>query len=61
MYSRAIQFSENKSFFLFGPRGTGNPMARAYLFYGGPHHLFEEQIELIPLEKAIRNLPTILK
>ena len=37
------------------------PMARAYLFYGGSHHLFEEQIELIPLEKAIRNLPTILK
>jgi predicted AAA+ superfamily ATPase len=37
------------------------PMARAYLLYGGPHHLFEKGIELIPLEKAIKNLPDILR
>ncbi len=36
------------------------PMAKPYLFYGGPHHLFENGIERIPLEKAIINLPDIL-
>ena len=36
------------------------PMGKPYLFYGGPHHLFENGIELIPLEKAIINLPDIL-
>lgn len=36
------------------------PMAKPYLFYGGTHHLFEQGIELIPLEKAIKNLPDIL-
>jgi|LGOV01.1.fsa_nt_gb hypothetical protein len=37
------------------------PMARPYLLYGGPHHLYEKGIELIPLEKAIENLPDILR
>jgi len=36
-------------------------MASAYLFYGGPHHLFQKGIELVPLEKAIKSLPDILK
>ena len=36
------------------------PMGEPYLFYGGPHHFFENGIELIPLEKAIINLPDIL-
>jgi len=36
------------------------PMARPYLFYGGPHHLFENGIEFVPLEKAIKSLPDIL-
>lgn len=36
------------------------PMAKPLLLYGGPHHLFENGIEFIPLEKAIKNLPDIL-
>jgi predicted AAA+ superfamily ATPase len=36
------------------------PMAKTYLLYGGPHHLFEKGIEFIPLEKAMKNLPDIL-
>jgi hypothetical protein len=32
-----------------------------YLLYGGPHYLFKKGIEFIPLEKAIENLPDILR
>jgi len=37
------------------------PMAKPYLFYDGPHHLFEKGIEFVPLEKAIKSLPDILR
>ena len=37
------------------------PMARTYLFYGGPHHLFQDEIELIPIEQAVASLPSILE
>ncbi len=36
------------------------PMARPYLFYGGPHHRFENGITLMPIERAIQTLPDIL-
>ena len=36
------------------------PMAKPYLFYGGAYHRYENEIELIPLEKAIKTLPDIL-
>lgn len=37
------------------------PVAKPYLFYGGPHHLFEKGIEFVQLEKAIKSLPDILR
>ena len=35
MYSRLIEFPENKSFFLFGPRGTGKTTLVKKIFSNG--------------------------
>ncbi len=36
------------------------PMARAYVFYGGPDHRHLPGIELIPLDQALPALPGML-
>lgn len=37
------------------------PEAKNYLFYGGGRRRYEDGIELIPLDEAIRTLPDLLK
>lgn len=36
------------------------PMAKLYLFYGGRERLYFDGIEAIPVEEALRSLPTLL-
>lgn len=37
------------------------PMAKGYLIYGGDHKMSFGNIEVIPVEQALKNLPNILK
>ncbi len=40
---------------------TDFPEARLYLLYGGTREEFEGEINILPMEKALRNLPDILR
>lgn len=37
------------------------PFAKAYFIYGGTRRMHEENIDILPLEEFIRNIPAILK
>ncbi|MCF8039791.1 MAG: hypothetical protein K9K79_10795 [Desulfohalobiaceae bacterium] len=36
------------------------PMARAYIFYGGPQCRYLKDLEMIPLDQALPALPDLL-
>ncbi|MEW6608488.1 MAG: DUF4143 domain-containing protein [bacterium] len=36
------------------------PLAKAYFLYGGERRYYEDSIEIIPIEKALKNLPLLL-
>jgi len=36
------------------------PMAKAYFIYGGKRYMQQDGIEIIPIEDALKKLPTIL-
>jgi len=37
------------------------PKAKLYLFYGGSRKLYYEEIEVVPIEEAFKNLPKLLQ
>ncbi|MGV8123948.1 MAG: ATP-binding protein [Candidatus Xenobiia bacterium LiM19] len=37
------------------------PMCRAYFIYGGERRMYQDGIEIIPLEDALRELPSLLR
>ena len=70
MFKRLLNkpLTSRRSFFLFGPRGTGKttwlkhhlPDALFFILYGGATPLYMDGIKVLPIASALRNLSRTL-
>lgn len=46
---------------MYGEKGIRDyPMAKAYFVYGGDKYMREGNIEIMPINKLLKNLPEVL-